>query len=133
MKFTSDLIINFPVIDEQHRELFKRLDDVVALGHRAVSAEETEKTLDLLGQYIVKHFRDEEALQVKHNYPKYEWHCGQHKFYIAEYEKLRQEYLKNGPSAQFTLQLNKSVIGWIVRHIKTADRELGKFLNENKA
>ena len=44
-------------------------------------------------------------------------------------DKLKAEYAHNGPSAAFTLYLNKSIIEWIVTHIRSADKELGKFLN----
>ena len=130
--FTPDLLTNVTAIDDQHKELFNRINAVVSMGHKSISKEETDKTLDMLGNYIVKHFGDEEALQRKYSYPKYEWHHEQHQTYIAEFQKLKAEYDKNGPSVQFTLQLNKSIIGWIVKHIKNVDVELGRFINEHK-
>jgi hemerythrin len=113
-------------IDAQHRELVERLNAVVALGTKSVSKEETQKTLDMLGAYIIKHFGDEEALQKQSGYPKYEWHKAQHQIYVAEFGKLKNEFMANGVSAKFTLDLNNSIINWIVRHIKTVDVEFGK-------
>jgi hemerythrin len=113
-------------IDAQHKELVDRLNAVTAMGTKSVSKEETQKTLDLLGEYIVKHFGDEEALQKQSGYPKYEWHKGQHQIYIGEFAKLKKEFMANGVSARFTLDLNNSIINWIVRHIKTVDVEFGK-------
>ena len=130
IKFTPDLETNVPHIDEQHRELFKRINSVVALGERSVSKEETDETLNLLGAYIHKHFGDEEELQRKSGYPKYEWHCGQHRQYVESFGQIKAEYEKNGPSLDFTLRLNKSIIDWIIKHIRSADRELGIFINE---
>jgi len=130
VKYTSDLDTKVPKIDEQHKELFNRINDIVALGAKSVSKEETDKTFKLLGDYIVKHLKDEEELQRKAGYPKYEEHRKLHKIFVDTFHKLKAEYDKNGPSATFTLQVNKSVIEWIVKHIKTADAELGKFLRE---
>jgi len=132
INFTPDLEVKVANIDNQHKELFKRINDVTNLGTKSVNKEETDKTLKLLGDYIVKHFRDEEQLQVRYGYPKYEWHKEQHKLYIDSFNKLKAEYENNGPSAAFTLQLNKSIIDWIVKHIKHVDVELGKFINEKK-
>ena len=129
IQFSADLEINVPQIDQQHRELFSRINRVIALGAKSVSKEETDKTLKLLSDYVVMHFRDEEALQRQSNFPKMEWHKEQHRLYIENLNKIKQEYEKNGPSVQFTLQLNKSIIDWIVKHIRSADTELGKFLN----
>ncbi|MCL2853568.1 MAG: hypothetical protein FWE20_11180 [Defluviitaleaceae bacterium] len=41
----------------------------------------------------------------------------------------QNEYLKNGPSTQLTLRINKSIIEWIVKHIKNVDVDLGKHIN----
>jgi len=132
INFTADLEVKVPNIDNQHKELFKRINDLTALGAKSVSKDETDKTIKLLGDYIIKHFRDEEELQKRYAYPKYEWHREQHKIYIDSFNKLKAEYDKNGPSTAFTLQLNKSIIDWIVKHIKHVDVELGKFINEKK-
>ena len=132
MELTPDLLTSIPFIDMQHKDLINRINAVVALGALSVSKEETEKTLEFLRMYIDKHFNDEEIIQRQFGYPKYEWHRGQHQYYISECMKLNAEYKKNGPSAQFTLILNKSIIDWIIKHIKTADVELGQYVNSQK-
>jgi hemerythrin-like metal-binding protein len=87
--------------------------------------------LDLLGDYINEHFSAEEALQKQSNYPQYDWHRNQHKIYINEFKKLKQEFVANGISPQFTITLNNSIINWIVKHIKTVDVEFGKYYKAN--
>ena len=124
---TKDMQVGVPKIDEQHKELIDRLNKVTSMGAKSVSKEETQRTLDLLGEYIVKHFGDEEALQRQSGYPKYEWHKGQHQIYVGEFKKLKSEFLANGISVKFTLDLNNSIINWIVRHIKSVDVEFGKY------
>jgi hemerythrin len=126
---TKDMETGVAKIDAQHRELIDRLNAVTSMGIKSVSKEETQKTLNLLGDYIVKHFGDEEELQKKSNYPKYEWHKEQHRLYIAEFQKLKKEFETNGCSPKFTLDLSNSIIQWIVRHIKSVDIEFGKYLN----
>lgn len=129
---TKDMEVGVPKIDAQHSELVKRLNAVTSMGVKAVSREETQKTLNLLGDYIVRHFGDEEALQKQSGYPKYEWHKGQHQLYVAEIAKLKKEFEANGISSKFTIDLNNSIIVWIVRHIKTVDVELGKYIREHQ-
>lgn len=119
--------VGVPKIDSQHKELISRLNAVTSMGAKSVSKEETQKTLDLLGEYIVKHFGDEEALQKQSGYPQYEWHKGQHRLYVSEFQKLKAEFSANGVSAKFTLDLNNSIIRWIVKHIKSVDVEFGKY------
>ncbi|MCL1916127.1 MAG: hemerythrin family protein [Desulfovibrionaceae bacterium] len=125
LELTKDMETGVPKIDEQHKELINRINMVLSLGSKSVSQEETKKSIDFLDAYIIKHFGDEESLQRQSKYPKYEWHKDQHKFFVAEFKKLKEEFAANGPSAKFTVGINNFIIGWIVKHIKTVDVELG--------
>jgi len=128
---SKDLEVGVLEIDQQHMELINRLNALLSMGGGADSREETQKTLDLLGEYIVQHFSDEEELQRKNNYPEYEAHKKMHQLYIAEFQKLKKEFATSGHSLKFAMDLNNSLINWIVKHIKSADVELGKFLKNN--
>ena len=128
---SKDMEVGVLEIDTQHMELVNRLNALVSIGHDAASREETQKTLDMLEVYIVKHFTDEEELQRKNNYPEYESHKKMHQVFIDEFEKLKKEFDVNGNSLKFTMDLNNSLINWIVKHIKSADVELGRFLKNN--
>jgi len=123
---TKAMETGVPKIDMQHKELISRLNTVVSMGVSSVSKEETERTLDLLEDYVIQHFKDEEELQKKSGYPKYEWHKEQHRQFVKELDKLKEEFEANGHSARFTLSLNKSIIQWIVKHIMSVDVEFGK-------
>ena len=128
MTFTRDFEVGITKIDTQHRELIERLNAVIKMGAGAVSKEETDKTFKMLSEYVAKHFGDEENLMKQHNFPKIDWHKEQHKLYVQNINNLKKEFDANGPSAKFTLDLNNALINWIVRHIKSADIELGKYL-----
>jgi len=132
MDFTPNLLINVPAIDTQHQELFNRLKMLVELGAKAVSKEETEKTLDFLGQYVVKHFGDEEVFQLQCGYPKHIWHREQHLQFVDTFQKLRTKYVQKGVSAQFTNELTVSIVNWVVHHIRVADADIGRFVNSQK-
>jgi hemerythrin len=127
---TKDMETGVAKVDEQHQELVKRLNALISMGTKAVSKEETQKTIDFLGEYIIKHFSDEEALQRQCNYKKYEWHKEQHKSYVNDFKKLKEEFAANGPSAKFTVSLNSSLTNWIIKHIKNVDVEFGKYYKE---
>jgi hemerythrin len=124
--FTNDLETGVPAIDEQHRELINRINTVISSGVHAAK-EETEKTLKFLSDYVDTHFGDEERLQKSFNYPQYSWHHDQHNIYTAEVDKLLKEYRDNGYSIKYKMQLDKSIIDWIIKHIKTADVAFGRW------
>ena len=133
LTLSKDMMIGIAKVDEQHQELVDRINAVVSMGARSASKEETQRTIDLLSEYIILHFGDEELLQRQCNYPKYEWHKGQHQILQNECKKIEKEFAETGPSPKFTLDLTKSIINWIVTHIKSADVELGKYYNAQKA
>ena len=129
---SKDMEVGVAKIDTQHKDLVDRLNAITAMGTKSSSKEEIQKTLDLLGEYVVKHFTDEEALMKQSAYPKLESHKELHKLFIAEFQKLKKEFMANGCSAKFSLDLRNSIINWIVRHIKSVDVEFGKYYNSKK-
>jgi hemerythrin len=126
LTLTKDMETGIAKIDEQHRELITRLNAAITMGSKAISKEETQKTLDFLEKYVIKHFGEEEVLQMGSRYPKYDWHKGQHKAYVAEIKKMEKEFAEHGPSAKFTVALNTSLVNWLVRHIKIDDAEFAR-------
>ena len=124
---TKDMEIGVAKIDAQHKELIDRINAITSMGSKTFSKEETQKTLDLLGRYVVQHFGDEEILQIQCNYPKYEWHKAQHQEFVDGFVRLKDEFDKSGTSFKFTLELYNGIVCWVVRHIKNADVEFGRY------
>jgi hemerythrin len=120
------------LVDKQHKELVDKLNAVASMGVNAVSGEVTQETLDFLGDYAAKHLSDEEDLQKQSNFPKHEWHKGQHQLFIKNFQGLKAEFAANGHSPKFTLDLNRSIIDWIMTHIRTADIEFGKHYTQKR-
>ena len=131
IQLSKDMEVGVVEIDAQHMELVNRINALMSMEHNVDSGEETQKTLNMLEEYIVKHFADEEELQRKNKYPEYESHKKMHQLFIGEFEKLKKEFEVNGHSLKFIMDLNNSLINWLVKHIKSADVELGKFLKNN--
>ena len=127
IKLDKSMEVGVKLIDDQHKELISRINAFVDLGVKSYTKEETRKMLDSLGSYIRKHFTDEQKIHLDTKYPEATWHKEQHALYIKEFEALSEEYNKNGVSTAFTLKLTNSIIGWIVKHIKSADVTFGKY------
>jgi hemerythrin len=128
----ENMKVGVELIDIQHQELIDRLNTVTYMGTQSTSKEETLKTLNLLNEYVIKHFRDEEELQKSVEYPKYEEHRKLHQYYIEELYDLKKEFDTNGNSAKFTTDLSKSIIVWILRHIRLVDMEFGEYYKSKK-
>jgi hemerythrin len=127
LNLSKDMETGVEKIDSQHRELINRINSLLAVEGEPVSEEKTQKTIDYLGEYVVKHFKDEEELQVKSNYPNYAEHKKKHALFIDEFTQLEKEFAGKSHSIEFTMKLNNTLITWIVKHIKGDDAEFGKF------
>lgn len=125
IELTKEMELGIPKVDNQHRELISRINKVA--NSKAHTKEEAEETLDMLGEYIVKHFGDEEEMQRQSNYPKYQLHRHQHEIFVTNFHRLRSEFILNGNTVKFHLALSKTIIDWIVNHIVKDDVEFGKY------
>lgn len=123
MLWTETLATGIPAIDEQHKELFRQIDVLVDTKNEG----RIEETLGFLEKYIVKHFGDEQRMHRQANYPKAAAHKGYHDAYVISFKKLKDKYVKEGPSVTNTIAVNKNVIGWLREHILIHDKEFAAF------
>ena len=129
---TDDMLIGISEIDEQHRELVGRVSELLKMPESAGFVTEVEKTLNFLAEYVVKHFKDEEDLQERIGFPGLEEHKLMHKDFLEKFAKFKQEFDEKGHSTILALNLNSSLIQWVVNHIKYQDAKIGKFYREQQ-
>ncbi len=60
MEWTGDLAVGINKIDEQHRELFKRINDLLLAIREQRCRAEIDKTIEFLDDYARFHFSEEE-------------------------------------------------------------------------
>ncbi|MDR1297080.1 MAG: hemerythrin domain-containing protein, partial [Deltaproteobacteria bacterium] len=90
MLWNKSLETGVAKIDEQHKELFRQVDNLV---DKSQAAKITD-TLVFLKNYVAKHFSDEEILQRVSSYPKYEGHRKLHDDFSQAYRDLYAKYQK---------------------------------------
>jgi len=127
---TKEQEVGIAKIDEQHRVLLNKVNDLIEMGPQAFSSEEIQKTLDLLGNYVIEHFADEEELQIQCGYPEYETHKKQHQDFIEELTKVKNKYPSEGITFQFVLNLMKMITTWALKHIADSDVAFGRYYRE---
>jgi hemerythrin len=115
-------------IDGQHRELFHRIDKLLAASREKRSREEVAQTLTVLGDYVVQHFAAEERMMAAAEYPDMETHRGEHARFVQEFAILYREFKAEGPSTLFIIRVGNRVTGWLREHIYRTDRSLVEYL-----
>ena len=115
-------------IDGQHRELFFRIDKLLAASREKRSREEVGQTLTFLGDYVVEHFAAEERKMASAGYPEIEAHRAEHARFVQEFGILYNEFKSEGPTTLFIIRVGNRVTGWLREHIYRTDRSLVEYL-----
>lgn len=114
-------------IDNQHKELFSKVDDLFEACNQGKGKQEVGSLIKFLGDYVVHHFKTEESYQQKIGYPDYLVHKKLHDQFIKDFSVLQEQFDKNGASALLVIQVNKQVVDWLVTHISKQDKLLAAF------
>ena len=135
MQWTEDLAVGVEKIDAQHKELFEKINDLVAAVKQSVCKYKIGDVIRFLEDYVVFHFGEEERYMLKFGYPDYQVHKAQHEKFIANFQELKKELpkLEGGSkpgSYDLSVETNKVVVDWILDHIATVDKRLGVFLKD---
>lgn len=116
------------VIDEQHEELFHRIEKLLVMA-RSADLEENRKQcehmLDYLVEYTDFHFNSEEALQNRENYVDYERHKKIHQEFrntvMTYQERIREDF-----SAAMLKRFLGTLLTWLTVHVQGCDQKIMK-------
>lgn len=132
VQWNQNLAVGVMEIDGQHKELFKRINDLLDALSQGKGKQELGNTLKFLEDYTKTHFAAEEKLMTKHSYPGLAVQKAEHSKFIKDLADLHNEFNAAGASLPLLIQIQKKTVDWLTNHISRMDKELGKFLNEKK-
>lgn len=111
-------------IDDQHRSLFDRMNELLESCQAGAGSEEAIRTLDFLADYAEAHFGFEEDLMETHQCPNCNANKSAHAYLRNELASLRQELEREGPTPLFVIKVQERVCDWFVNHILKIDGDL---------
>lgn len=138
MEWTEKLAVGVELIDSQHRELFVKINELVAAIRQHTCKYKISDVIRFLEQYIVFHFGEEEKLMLEKHYPGYPGHRAQHRQFMENFEELKKELLKleggkKPGSYDLSVMTNQVVVDWILEHIAETDKRFGEYLTKESA
>jgi len=131
LTWTDDLAVGFGRIDEQHRELFARYNELVEECMTGRGRQSLAPMLDFLTGYAAEHFAEEERIMELYAYPGSDRHRQEHEEFYERIAAIRIDLQLNGPSAALVSAITHSLVDWLVRHVRQVDVQLGKFLADH--
>jgi hemerythrin len=129
-QWDETLSVGIKLIDQQHKMLIQRLDDVDAAIERSKGEGVIVKTISFLMDYTNFHFSTEEKNMKASNYPGLEEHLKAHKELIRTLNDLEEDFREEGATHLLAAALNTFLNNWLITHIKNVDVRFGKFLKE---
>lgn len=130
MAWTEDLATGFARIDDQHKELIRRVDALLTACQGGKGREAAAETVGFLDAYLREHFRDEERVQRENAYPDFAAHKAEHEKFLRDFEDLRAEFGRQGASLPMVVATNRIVVTWLMNHIRKTDRALAEYLRK---
>lgn len=124
--WSDNSMVGVPIIDEQHRGIISTINSLHYFNRTGDADEILKPTLIMLEQYINIHFKTEEALITKANYPALEEHI-----------LLHRDLAKNAKGIYYKSDVDmdpdtvlKFLKDWWLNHINNEDRKYIPFLEK---
>jgi len=123
--------LGIPSIDNQHKYLIELGNKVNALLNTHLEGDndsyEINEVMKELRNYTQYHFKTEEDLFLKYNYPDYQAHKKEHDAFIDYLDSIDLEAIQNDQS-NFLRELLEEIVHWVFNHIITTDYMYKDFL-----
>jgi len=132
MDWSDDYETGIKPIDDDHKRLFKAVNDL----HNAYAIDDADAhfadLFDLLSEYVDVHFAREEEAMVGMGYPNLESHIVSHQELastVHEYAKL----YRSVPRAISRKEILEFLGNWLSKHILVSDMDYVPYIKADKA
>ena len=127
-QWDNSLSVGVDIVDAQHKGIFTRVDNLLNSMSKGKGRDEIGKVVVFLADYVVKHFKEEESLMLKHDYNGYAKQKEEHVQFIKDFTNIKKEFDTNGVSTLLVVQVQNKVCNWLKIHIGNEDKKIGEFL-----
>lgn len=131
MFWKDKYLLSVELIDDQHKELFNRVEGFIKTVRSDAPWEDklqqVNETLEFMKVYVVEHFRDEEEYQLKIGYPGYEQHKKVHTDMVEFVLQISEEYEKSGYSEPLIQQFAGRLLTWLINHVSSEDQKIADY------
>ncbi|NUO07333.1 MAG: hemerythrin family protein [Candidatus Brocadia sp.] len=130
MQWNNNLSVGVDVIDNQHKGIISRINDLLHAMSQGKGKNEVGKVLTFLADYVVKHFSAEEALMRKYNFTGYAEQQAEHAQFIKDFSLLKNEFETRGITSTLVLQIQRQLCDWLTNHIINKDKQIGAYIKQ---
>ncbi len=128
--WTSDLSVGIELIDEQHKMLIKRLNDLSQSLASNQGPAKIATTLNFLIDYTNFHFTAEEKHMAANDYPELKNHKKMHEEFKTTLANMESDLEEEGATQLLADSIDTLLVKWLFGHIRAVDVAFGKFLKQ---
>ena len=121
IQWSESISVNNYEIDNQHKNLIHLTNNLILNSNAKVNSEIIGETLTKLYQYIKEHFKDEEALLAKLNYPKLEEHKKEHRKFVLKIAGFCKDVFER--KSTVTEEMINFLVFWLLNHTSVDDQD----------
>ncbi|MCA9647334.1 MAG: hemerythrin family protein [Polyangiaceae bacterium] len=114
-------------MDDQHEKLFEIINRYAAAMDRKASRAELANIFDEVVSFAAYHFKDEEAMMARNNYPDLPRHKLIHEALVKQVTELKQELSSGEAGAESKIKF--FLKSWLTAHIKGIDTKYSRYLH----
>ncbi|MFA5577365.1 MAG: bacteriohemerythrin [Tissierellaceae bacterium] len=120
--WTDDLKTGIEVIDNQHKSIFDKANEIFNLGTET-SPEEIERVFVFLMNYTISHFSEEEKVMLDNHYDSFMSHRKEHNYFVEEVYRIYKNFKSDKITEESLNELKLLIIDWLANHINKDDKE----------
>ncbi len=131
-QWDSRLETGIELIDDQHKELFRRIDRLEVAMYSGTGSAELTYLVEYLVDYVVDHFAAEEKLLGEMNYPDLPKHIRQHEEFRLIVNEIVSSCRDKGADRYLAIEVDKKMRSWWENHILKLDMDYVPYFRNRK-
>ena len=126
IQWSERISVNNYDIDNQHKYLIQLTNNLILNSNAKVNSAIIGETLTKLYKYIKEHFKDEEALLEKFNYPKLEEHKKEHRKFVLRIAGFCKDVYDR--KSTVTEEMISFLVVWLLNHTGVDDQDYKNYI-----
>jgi hemerythrin-like metal-binding protein len=126
LRWGNHYVLGVPEIDRDHAALMELVNRLNTEFRSGASANVLRGTLQTIVADTKAHFRMEERIMKKSDYPHRDSHRAEHAFLLNQLIEFQEEF--DAGRAELTDSMMTYLKDWLRNHLLIADKRLGRFL-----
>ena len=128
INWSDSLSVNVAEIDRQHKELIAMINELNDAMKTGKGKDVAGKIINNLIKYTATHFKLEEDLFTKFDYPDTESHKREHAAFVKKVSEFKEGFEKGKLS--LTMDVMSFLSDWLKHHIMGTDKKYVQFFND---